>query len=406
MTDFEQPGTPPWGRIADDGTVYVRTRDGERVIGSWQAGTTEEGLAFYGRRYEELAADVALLEGRAGSPASDPKAVGAAARRLRESIPAAAAIGDLDALLTRIDAVLAKVDERLAEKAAERARAAEAAADRKRALVAEAQQLSAGNNWRAGSERFRAMVEEWKAIRGVDRRTDSDLWAQFASARRAFDTRRRAHFAERDSQAEAAAARKAELAAQAEKLQDSTEWGPTAGRFRELMTEWKAAGRAKREAETELWQRFKAAQDEFFSRRSAHFAARDTELAANLEAKQALVAEAESIDAGSDPEGARKRLKTIHDRWEKIGHVPRDARSSLEQRLGDAERRIRDASAAARKVVTSESPLVIRLRESVTKLEARLDRARHAGDHALASETEASLATQREWLAQAERATD
>jgi hypothetical protein len=39
--------TSPWGRIADDGTVYVRDGDGERVIGSWHAGTAEEGLAFY-----------------------------------------------------------------------------------------------------------------------------------------------------------------------------------------------------------------------------------------------------------------------------------------------------------------------------------------------------------------------
>ena len=45
---------------------------------------------------------------------------------------------------------------------------------------------------------------------------------------------------------------------------------------------------------------------------------------------------------------------------------------------------------------------MIRLRESVGKLEARLERARAAGDDKLASETEASLTTQREWLAQAE----
>src|ERR1700679_1775039 len=158
-----------WGRIDDDGTVYLRTGDGERVIGSWHAGTPEDGLEFYGRRYSELAADVTLLEGRAKSDASDPAAVGDAARKLREVVPSVAALGDLDALMTRLDGVLVTIDGRMAAKKAARVAASKAAADSKRALVAEAEKLATGNNWKATGERFRAIVEEWKAIRGVDR---------------------------------------------------------------------------------------------------------------------------------------------------------------------------------------------------------------------------------------------
>jgi hypothetical protein len=391
-----------WGRIDDDGTVYLRTADGERVIGSWHAGPPEDGIEFYSRRYADLVAEVALLEGRVKSPASDPTSVGTAARKLREVVPSAAAIGDLDALVARLDAVLAAVGERQAEKAKERAAAATAAADSKRALVTEAQKLATSDSWRVSGERYRTMVEEWKAIRGVDRRTDAKLWEQFSAARRQFDSRRRAHFAQVDQQRAAAAEQKAKLASEAEKLADSTEWTPTARRFRDLMTEWKAAGRAGRESEDELWKRFKTAQDTFFTRRSAAFAARDSELTANLEAKQALIKEAESLDASADPDGARKRLRSIHERWEKIGHVPRDAKDPLEDRLAEVERGIRDKTAAGRKVTVTESPLVIRLRESVGKLEARLGRAQAAGDEKLAAETEATLTTQREWLAQAE----
>ena len=391
-----------WGRIDDDGTVYVRTADGERVIGSWHAGSPADGIEFYARRYTELAAEVALLEGRAQSAASDPSAVGTAARKLREVVPSAAALGDLDSLVQRLDAVLVTIADRQAAKAAERAAAATAAADQKRALVAEAEKLSASDSWRATGERYRAIVEEWKGIRGVDRRTDAALWDQLSKARRQFDSRRRAHFAEVDQQRGVAAEQKTKLANEAEKLAGSTEWAPTAKRFRDLMTEWKASGRAAREVEQELWQRFKTAQDAFFARRSEVFAARDSELKANLEAKQALLTEAESLDANADPEGARKRLRSIHDRWEKIGHVPRDAKDSLEDQLEQTERRIRDATAAGRKVQVTESTLVLRLRESVGKLEARLGRAQAAGDGKLVAETEAALATQREWLAQAE----
>jgi hypothetical protein len=393
-----------WGRIDEDGTVYLRTADGERVIGSWHAGTPEDGIEFYVRRYADLEADVALLEGRVDSAASDPAAVGEAARKLQEVIPSAAAMGDLDSLMARLLLVLGKVDERLAAKKAEKLAAAQASADQKRALVTEAETLADSTSWKTTGERFRAIVEEWKAIRGVDRKTDSDLWGKFAKARRRFDARRRSHFAEVEQQRGAVAEVKTKLASEAEKISTSTEWGPTAKRYRELMTEWKAAGHASRDVDDELWKRFKAAQDTFFARRSEVFSARDDEQKANLAAKQALLDEAKTIDAAADPSGARKRLRTIHDRWEKIGHVPRDSKDKLEDELGEVERTIREATASKQTFTKTESPLVIRLRESVEKLEARLARAQAAGDAKLTTETEESLATQREWLAQAEAA--
>jgi len=399
---LNSPAADAWGRIAEDGTVYVRTAAGERAIGSWKAGPPDEGLAFYQRKYDDLAAEVSVLEGRLGTDSVDPKAVAAAARKLKESLPGAAVIGDLDALDARLDKVLGRVDERLAERAAVRAEAAAAAVAAKTALVEEAERLSTSGEWRATGDRFRAIVDEWKTIR-IDRKTDSELWERLSTARREFDHRRRAHFADLDRQRDEAAGRKEALVREAEKLTESTEWGPTARRFKELMAQWKAAGRASRETDDELWARFKAAQDTFFTRRSEVFSARDAEQRANLEAKEALVAEAESLDPDSDLEGARKRLRSIHDRWEKVGHVPRDAIAALDRRLAAVEERVRDAGAARRPITVTESPLVIRLRESVAKLESRLARARESGDERLARETEESLSTQRQWLEQAEQ---
>lgn len=392
-----------WGRIAEDGTVYVRTADGERAVGSWQAGSVEEGLAFYTRRYDDLAAEVAVLEARVTSPTVDPRTVAAAVTKLKESLPTASVVGDLASLDSRLDAVLGQVQERRAAIADARAAAASAAADRKRGLVEEAQRLSGSSEWRATGDRFRAIVDEWKTIRGVDRKTDSELWEQLSTARREFDKRRRSHFADLDKQRTKSGEQKEQLATEAEKLADSDDWAATAKRFRDLMNEWKSAGRAGREVDDALWTRFKAAQDRFFTRRSEALSARDAEYSSNLEAKQALVTEAESLDPGSDLEGARRRLRTIHDKWEKVGRVPRESMHALEQRLAAVEQRIRDAGAQARTVTVSESPLVIRLRESVTKLESRLQRARAAGDDALVSETEEALTTQREWLMQAEQ---
>ena len=97
--------------------------------------------------------------------------------------------------------------------------------------------------------------------------------------------------------------RKEELVAEAETLADSTEWAATANRLKELMAEWKAAPRAAKEVEQKLWERFRAAQDAFFTRRSEVFSARDAEQQGNLERKQALLAEAEALDVDADPQG-------------------------------------------------------------------------------------------------------
>lgn len=392
-----------WGRIAEDGTVYVRVADGERAIGSWQAGSPDEGLAFYTRRYDDLAAEVSVLEARITTPSVDPRTVAATAAKLKESLATASVIGDLADLDRRLDGVLAQVETRRAAIAESRAAAATAAAERKRGLVDEAQRLSTSTDWRATGDRFRAIVDDWKKIRGVDRKTDSELWEQLSAARREFDKRRRTHFADLDKQRTQSAERKEQLAAEAEKLADSDDWAATARRFRDLMTEWKSAGRAGRDVDDALWARFKAAQNSFFTRRSEALSARDTEYAGNLAEKEALIQEAEGLDPTSDLEGARRRLRAIHDKWEKVGRVPRESMHALEQRLAAVEQRVRDAGATSRTVSVTESPLVIRLRESLTKLESRLQRARAAGDDSLASETEQALTTQREWLAQAEQ---
>src|SRR5262249_41082257 len=134
----ESVSVTDWGRIDDDGTVYVRTADGERAIGSWQAGDRQAGLAFYTRRYEDLEAEVALLERRLESGAGEPGSSKANALSLKEQLPTAAAIGDLDALNVRLDALITACDEKTAAAAAARVEAREEAIGKKEALIAEA----------------------------------------------------------------------------------------------------------------------------------------------------------------------------------------------------------------------------------------------------------------------------
>jgi Domain of Unknown Function (DUF349) len=242
-----------WGRVDADGTVWVKTAEGERSVGSWQAGTPDAGLAHYARRYDDLATEIGLLVTRLQSGAGDPRATLSQAKTLRETLPTAAVVGDLNALDQILGELEVSASAKIEEAHAARAAAKVASTAAKEKLVIEAEELAQSSQWKAAGDRLRSIVDEWKAIRGVDRKTDEALWKRFAAARDAFAQRRGAHFASLDQQRSLAKTRKEALVTEAESLSDSSDWGPTASRLKQLMTEWKAAGRASKDAEDQLW---------------------------------------------------------------------------------------------------------------------------------------------------------
>ena len=157
----------------------------------------------------------------------------------------------------------------------------------------EAEKLAAGNDWRGGVNRFRELLDEWKALPRLDRATDDALWHRFSSARTTYTRRRKAQFAQQNARWDEARAAKEQIIAEARELASSTEWGPTSGAFRDLMTRWKAAGSAQRDVDDKLWTEFRAVQDGFYAARTAAQSAQDEEFQGNLTAKEELLASAE-----------------------------------------------------------------------------------------------------------------
>ncbi|MGY1831906.1 DUF349 domain-containing protein [Geodermatophilus sp. SYSU D01180] len=393
-----------WGRVDEDGTVYVRTADGERAVGSWQAGDPAAGLAHFARRYDDLATEVGLLEARLKAHTGNPNELKAKAQALADSIPTATAVGDLDALAARARAMVGTADSAAAESRAEKAAARAAQVARKEALAAEAEEIAAeSTSWKAAGDRLKAIVEEWKTIRGIDRKTDEALWSRFAAARDAFGRRRGAHFAALDAQRGEARAAKQELIAEAQRLSTSTDWGPTSAAMRSLMDRWKAVPRTGRDGDDDLWKQFRAAQDVFFTARAESDKARNSEQLANQQAKEELLAEAEKLDPSTDLRGAQAALRRIQERYDAIGHVPRGAMRSLEDRMQAVEQRVRGATDAGRVRTAPENPMVTSMRAAVTKAEEQLAKAEASGDAKRISRARADLETRREWLAEAER---
>ena len=384
-----------FGRVDPDGTVWLITGSGERVIGSWQAGDTEAAFEHFGRRFDDLHTEVALMERRLESGTGDARKIKSAAAALAETLPEAHVLGDVDALAARLTAIVEHADEAAQAERAKRDEYRAAQAARKETLAAEAEDLATNSTqWKGAGDRLREILEEWRTISGLDRKTDDALWKRYSTARETFNRRRGSHFAELDRDRAGARQAKEALCERAEELSGSTDWGATGAAFRDLLTEWKAAGRAAKDVDDALWHRFKGAQDTFFAARNASSAERDAEFRANAEAKEALLAEAEKVDT-SDLEAARAALRAIGDKWDAIGKVPRERGAELERRLRAVEKKVRDAPTAG--VDPEAQARADQFRARAEQFERQAEKAAAAGRTKDAEEARANAEQWRQW---------
>jgi outer membrane murein-binding lipoprotein Lpp len=399
----------PWGRVDDDGTVYVRTAGGEREVGSWQAGSPDEALAFFKRKFASLETEIALLEQRITTTDLSPAQAQTSIERLIGTVKEARAVGDLDGLAARLEALTGTVDHRREEVKAAREQARTEAREIKERIVTEAERIVAeATHWKISGERMRQLLEEWKAAPHTDRAVETALWKRFSAARNAFTKRRKAYFAGLEGERESARIRKEKLVAQAEELADSTDWGPTASAFRDLMRQWKEAGRAGRADEDALWSRFKAAQDQFFQARSAVYSAKEAELRGHAKVKEQLLAEAEALLPANDLRSARTAMRSIQERWEKAGSVPREARERLEsglRRVEDALRKAEDTQwrRSNPEALARAKGTVAQIKTAIEQLDKQIAKARERGDTKAEADAAEALAARQAWLAEAER---
>jgi len=400
--------TAPWGRVDETGTVYVREAAGERVVGQYPDGTPEEALAYFERKFTELAGQVTLLEQRVkrGAPAAD---VAKTVKTLGASIAGANAVGNLAALQARIEALGGTVSE-LTEKQSEEAKAlvAEALAERE-ALVVEAETLAAQDPAKAQWKQVTATLDDifarWQKHQSdgprLPKTESNELWKRFRAARATIDGHRKAFFAELDSVHKDARATKQALVEKAEALISKGADGIPA--YRALLDDWKAAGRAGKKFDDALWAKFKDAGDALYSAKSEIDAKDSVEFEANLALKLELLAEAEPLVTETDRVKAKEALLSIQKRWDKIGKVPREQVKVVEDRL-------RKVEAAVRKLDEEhwqrnnperqqrEEGFLGQLTEAIAKLERELEAAKAGGDKKKIAEAQEALDARRAWL--------
>lgn len=413
------PAAPPvssntdaaeWGRVAEDGTVEVREGDSWRVVGQYPDGTPEEALAYFVRKYDDIAFKVGTLEQRhqaGGASASD---LSKQAAHLLAEATDAAAVGDLAGLRDRLNALTSSLSEATAQEAQQAKELIDQAIAERTALVERAEAIAARDlskvQWKQVTAELGELFDAWQAQQQngprLSKGVSQQLWKRFRDARGVVDKARRAFYSELDDAHKTARDAKTRLVERAEALAPRGVDGIPA--YRTLLDEWKASGRAGRKADDALWARFKAAGDALYSARAEQSAAEEAESGPKIEARQALLEEAKAVADEPNIKRARALLTRIQRQWDEIGRIfPREKERALDDRLRVIEQALKAREDVDWKKNNPETKarandMSSQLLEAIEKLESELAAAEKAGDKKAAKEAADALEARRAWL--------
>jgi len=399
-----------WGRVTEEGVVEVREGESWRAVGQYPDGTADEALAYYVRKFDDLAVKLGTLETRAQSGGSSASDLTKQATHLRGEATDAAAVGDLVGLRTRIESLISSLSEATA-KEAEAAKAAldEAIAERT-GIVEKAEAIAARDlekvQWKQVTAEMTELFDAWQAHQQngprLPKGAAQQLWKRFRDARSTVDKARRSFFSELDDVHRAARDVKSRLVERAEALAPRGVDGIPS--YRSLLDEWKAAGRAGRKADDALWAKFKAAGDALYAARAEQSAAEEADSAPRIEAREALLVEAKAVADEADLKRARALLTRIQRQWDEVGRIfPRDKERALDDRMRTIEQALKSREEVDWKRNNPETKARVgdmssQLLEAIEKLEDELAAAEKAGDAKAAKAATEALTARRAWL--------
>ncbi|WCD92123.1 DUF349 domain-containing protein [Microbacterium sp. nov. GSS16] len=399
-----------WGRVTEDGTVEVREGDAWRPVGQYPDGTAEEALAYYARKYDDLAVKLGTLETRAQSGGASASDLTKQATHLKGEATDAAAVGDLVSLRERIETLLASLADAAAREAAAAKEALDAAIAERTAIVEKAEAVAGRDlskvQWKQVTAEMTELFDAWQAHQQnaprLPKGVAQQLWKRFRDARTTVDKARRAFFSELDDAHRTARDAKTRLVERAEALAPRGVDGIPA--YRDLLDAWKASGRAGRKADDALWARFKAAGDALYSARAEQAAAEEADSAPKIEAREALLEEAKAVADEPNLKRARALLTRIQRQWDEVGRIfPREKERALDDRMRSIEQALKSREDVDWKKNNPETKarandMSSQLLEAIEKLEAELAAAEESGDKRAVKEATEALAARRSWL--------
>jgi hypothetical protein len=399
-----------WGRVDASGTVFVIDEGVEREVGAYPGVPVDEALAYFVRKFDDIAVSINLLERRiaTGSPAAD---IAKGLATIKSTLEAGVGVGDFASLRGRVAVLDEKLVGAKGEADAHREEAKQQALAARSALVVKIEALASSNlsnvNWKSTTAEVDALFEQWQAAQKsgakVSKEQADEMWKRFRNARATIDRARRTHFATVDSAGKEVKARKEALIAKAQELIEGSQ-DRSIDSYRALLEQWKAAGRASKKVDDALWAKFKAAGDAIYSKKKESDDAEDASYADNLVVKEAILAEGQALLSMINRDQARALLSALQRRWDAAGKVPRAKVKDVEGGMRKLELAVKklddDAwSASNPEKQARQEGLAGAIEAKIAKLEKELATATASKDAKKVAEITEAIATQKSWLA-------
>lgn len=396
-----------FGRVDAENNVFVI--DGtERKVGQYPGVSPDEALAYFVRKFEDIAAQVRILEQRVANKV-DSHGMKKMAAKLAEDLKEPAAVGDIADLRRRVGNLDEKISALVAEKHEASKEATAEAMESRVKIATRAEEIAnqdvAKTQWKTSGAEMTKLFEQWQELQKsgpkVAKSEADAIWKRFSSARTRFETAKRGYFAGLDATNKQVKAKKNSIVEQAEAL--AAKGSDDIAAYRKLLDEWKNSGRTPGKSDDALWARFEAAGDLIFSKKTETAVVENAEQEKNLAAKLEILKEAAGIDPDKDLAAAKKTLQSIQQRWEKAGRVPKDKLRETEDKLRAIEAKVRKVEEDQwRKTdpaaIERSNSVTAQLEDSIKKLEAALEKATTSKDAKKIKDATEALEARKAWL--------
>lgn len=194
--------------------------------------------------------------------------------------------------------------------------------------------------------------QQYREIGPVAKELREEVWARFKAASTVINKRHQQHFEDLRAKEEENLARKTALCEKVEELgkvenKGAADWEKRSKEIIDIQNEWKTIGFAPQKMNVKIFERFRAACDDFFGRKAEYFKALKVTFSENIEKKKALVEKAQALADSTDWKATSDKLIALQKEWKTVGMVPKKIGDQLWQEFLGACNKFFEARNAA-----------------------------------------------------------
>ena len=194
--------------------------------------------------------------------------------------------------------------------------------------------------------------QQYREIGPVAKELREEVWARFKAASTVINKRHQQHFEDLRAKEEENLARKTALCEKVEELgkaenKGAAHWEKRSKEIIDIQNEWKTIGFAPQKMNVKIFERFRAACDDFFGRKAEYFKALKVTFSENIEKKKALVEKAQALADSTDWKATSDKLIALQKEWKTVGMVPKKLGDQLWQEFLGACNKFFEARNAA-----------------------------------------------------------